>query len=222
MTQFLPENTFRKAMNAIDWHDKFQSDGNGNYRPYNFSESIESLIDACIKHPYSRHSAYFVASNAEKGKVSQSFSRFYNSDKPKFLAMCYFPKMEDVTVVLPKESIYLLPEHLWQPRANLVTSKYDERENVTTKDGTPIIYLSTKDELEEKVYYLRPPFGHCIHGKVSKFIKTSDLKQWLSTKEGKAFQKEQLMKVLERDCPKFHATVSQGLTSKEIIAESAQ
>lgn len=222
MTQFLPESTFRKAMNAIDWHDTLESDDNGNYRPYHFSGSIESLIDACIKHPYSKHSAYFVASNAEKGEVSQSFAKFYNSNEPKFLSMCYSPEMEDLTVVLPKESIHLLPENLWQPRANLVTSKYDDRENVTTKDGTPIIYLSTKDELNQDVYHVRPLFGDCIRGKVSKFIKTSDLKQWLSTKDGKEFQEEQLMKVLERDCPKFYITVSQGLTSKEVIAESAQ
>lgn len=222
MTQFLPENTFRKAMNAIDWHDTLQSDDNGNHRRYHFSGSIESLIDACIKHPYSRHSTYFVASNVEKGKVSQSFSKFYNSDGPRFLAMGYSVEMEDVTVVLPKESISLLPDHLWQPRTNLVTSKYDDRENITTKNETPIIYLSTNDELKQSVYYIRPLFGDSIRGKVSKFIKTSDLKQWLSTKEGKAFQKDQLMKVLERDCPEFHTTISQGLTSKEIIAESAQ
>lgn len=101
-------------------------------------------------------------------------------------------------------------------RMTTETSKYDDRENVTTISETPIIYLSTNDELKESVYYIRPLFGDSIHGKVSKFIKISNLKQWLSTKEGKAFQKEQLMKVLERDCPEFHATISQGLPAKRL------
>lgn len=217
---FLPEGVFRKVMSSVDWNDTVRSDGNGNYRPYFLEGSIESMVDELIKYPYSKNSVYFVASNEEKGNTSQSFVRYYNSTKPRFLGLCYFPEMENIKVILPKEAMLLLPESLWQTATHLTRDRWDKREVITTKDGDPIIYLSTRNEIEECVYRTKPLFGQCVLWKVSRFIKVSDLSNWLVTKEGKKFQEDQLMKVLERDCINFHDVIIRKLTGSEIVSEA--
>lgn len=218
-TNYLPYDLFSKAMSFINWHDTVESE-NGesvNYRPYGFECSIDAMIDLFVAHPYVKGETYFVASSEEKGNVSQSFAQFYASKEPKFIAMCYCPKMKDIHTILPIGAFARLPEELWQERSALPASRYDDRDEVSIKDGENVVYFDNNGLIRENRFELRPTFGGCIRDKVSKVMTTKVLRAWLSTKDGKAFQQRECLALLEEKAPMFYKAYTEQLTGEQII-----
>lgn len=212
MTQFLNENLFFKHTRALGWHDTVISDNHGNYRPYNMDKSIslEDFFDSLIKSPYNSKTPYLVFVNGDKKHVLLSFAKFSNNDPtdPKFVAMCFFPKLSDVVFALPTESISRLPADLWE--TNLSDLKF----------GSRIVYKNKFGTLDTTTHEKSRLFSEYQKDCVA-FIPATKLSAWLNTAEGKEFHKNELEAAFRSHFPNAFSYREKDLTGSDVVSGNA-
>ncbi|MEE7517645.1 hypothetical protein G6355_18190 [Vibrio cholerae] len=219
-TNYLPDDQFRKAMSVINWKGTVVSENNESimFRPFNVEGSLEEFLDRFLPYPYVTDIPYFVASDPDSPEETrQGFVQYYVGSNPAFCGLCYFPKPNKVHTVLPKESFSRLPSFLWKSQSELQYDRFDKRDNVTAKNNHYIVYMTSKGELKETKYQINPLFGERIYHNVAKFIKTNDLRAWLSTKEGREFSEVELLSVLNEKNPAQYDAYMRKLSGSQVI-----
>lgn len=218
VTNTLPENAFYELKRATGFHGSVTTDEQGNYRPTHCKESLEEFFGKLISNPYARQESYYILTNRkDKDAVKHSFAKYNNEHGASFCSMCFFPELEEIVLALPVAAFDHLPEMLWEPTSNLPSNRYDKEGKV--KEGTLVIFKQG-GSLETDSVQIKPLFGKPVHQKTNKFINAARLREWLATKEGKAFHKNQLHATLERSAPALLKTIERGVSIEELISEA--
>ncbi|MDK9793778.1 hypothetical protein [Vibrio sp. D431a] len=213
----LPEDVFHQLAHLTGFHGSATQCEDGTLKP-TFSEvSIEEFFGELIHFKLARNESYYVLTNRKgKDEVKHSFAKYSNEHGSSLTAMCFFPEMDEVSIVLPREAFESLPEKLWEPSSNLPRNRYDNDSKV--KEGALVIY-NESGVLNTGTVETSPLFGKPIRQKTDKFIQVTRLREWLSTKEGRKFIEEKLNETLERSCPALLRTIQRGVSIDELITE---
>jgi hypothetical protein len=217
MTYTLPETAFYNLKAKTGFHGSVTVEQEC-YRPTHCKESLEEFFGKLIANPYARQQSYYVlTTRKDEESVKHSFAKYNNEYGSSFSAMCFFPELEEIAFALPVAAFDQLPESLWDSTATLPNNKYDKDGKV--KESTLVIYKQGSS-LETGSAECKPLFGKPVRHKTDSYINVTKLRQWLATKEGKAFHQEQLHATLEQECPQLLETIKRGVTIEELIAEA--